>query len=867
MPEIDLFEEPTPTPTTAAPDLFGTATTGVEPVTQADVLDTTDIFGGEAAISPPTPAAAEPPPPVTDTGFVPRIVQREETVKGQFEDLFAQDDPISQMAQQRQLRVENRRGLLNTAAGQQRGELSAIQAELEIAGRDAATYARAAELNQSYEEAANLSEQSFEHNWNLNNQLQQNASTLSYQDFTQGIQASIQTFKEQSALLLQQLSSNLDLSDKDQQELLELTTVQHENTIREIEAQGEIAKASALEQIAARGSIEMDQLIKSSDLTIDQLIAKGDIDIGNVLTQIEAQHGYVIAQMIKSGEITIDQMVQQGEIDLELIKAQVRATHENKILEMTLGSQLNIQEIAAQGGVSQENLLAGISAQLTADQFRAVQNNEITLGQLVARGDIDMGLLTERMTTEQANALERMLVGQDLTLDQMAEQAGIDMDRLLSGIEAQLTADQVRMLVGNEITLGQLVAQGDIDMGLLASRLSTEHANRLTEMFTAGDLTIEQMQEQGDINRDNMIDQIQQQLSADKSMAATAQEFNLSLSQFQNNLSILRDAQQSYLRREEMGIQLQNDLVVLGEQTAAAITLSDLDHLESLNFLTRGTTEDIKRMTVANGFTQEQQDNALENVKQEILAREDSAVVLSNLDNNEARELSRLQGSIESYLTDQRSDLTIIENNSQFANRLIEIQAQTANQAQLNADTGARQLQTNYLIESGSMLRQAMQDIAQINTTEGLTANQQSQAINQVRTTLQSNLDFMQELYSTSPGWDPEWEYTPPDDLFTPPPNTPGFNPPGPGFDPGSRFDPDLFAPGGGGGTTSRSEIKTALNAGMQDRNTIKALLSDEDLLRQLTDSELQQVMDAAVRFGRNDRTALLQKIIGERDY
>ena len=542
MSEIDLFEDPV---TTKPPgvDLFAGADAGAPPT--ADVLETdpaaapTDVLEPDLGTAPAPTVAA--PPAIAPTTTTPREVQPEETMQGQFADLFAQDSPIMEIARQRQLRVENRRGLLNTAAGQRRGELSGIEAGLVIAGRDAATYARAAELNQSYEEAQNFAEQSFQHNWSLNNQLQQNASTLSYQDFTQGIQASIQTFKEQGALMLQKFTNNLDLSDQEQQELLELTTIRHENTIREIEAQGEAATRGALEQIAARGAIEMDQLIKGSELTIDELIAKGDIDIANVLTQMESQFGY------------------------------------------------------------------------------------------------------------------------------------------------------------------------------------------------------------------------------DQSLAQLGQDFNIELSEVQNNLSILRDAQQSYLRREEMAVQLGNDLTILTEQTSAAIKLSDLDHLESLDLLTKGTAEDIRRMTVANGFTKEQQDNALENAKQEILARTDASVILSQLDSAEAQELVDKQADIEANLIDQRSDRTIIENNSQFANRLIEIQAQTQAQKELDRQTGARQLQTNYLIESGALLRQSMQDIAQINTTEGLTVQQQRSAVQQVRTRLQSDLDFMQEMYSSSPLWNPDWAFTIPE--------------------------------------------------------------------------------------------------------
>ena len=653
-------------------DLFGPdAGAGV-----ADVIDTSDVFGGEGTAA-PDPAATEAPD-ITPVDRQPREVQPEETMQGQFADLFADDNPIMEIATQRQLRAENKRGMLNSGGGQQRGEMSGILAGLEIAGKDAATYARAAELNQSYEEAQNLAEQSFEHNWNLNNQLKDNAASLSYQEFQQGIQASIQTFKEQSALMLQQLKNNLDLSDKDQQELLELTTVQHENTIKEIEAQGEIAKESALEQIGARGAIEMAQLIKGSELTIDQLIAKGDIDIDNILVQLGAQHGYVIAEMVKGGEITIDQLVKQGEIDLELIKAQAHVTHQNKVLEMVLQKDLNLDQIAAQGGIDKDRVLSAIGAQLGADMVKAVQNNEITLG--------------------------------------------------------------------------QLVAQGDIDSGLLAQRLSTEHTNRLIEMYEAGDITIEQMILQKDLNKENMLDQISAQLSADKSMQKTAHEFNLNLTDFQFKLSTLRDAQQSYLRREEMGVQLQNELEILEERTA------------------------------------------------------------------DSKEIADHQEKIQKNLMDKQSDLNIIENNSQFANRLIEIQAQTAAQKQLSADSGARQLQSNYLIESGSMLRQAMQDIAQINTTEGLTSTQQTLAIQKVRQSLQRDLNFLQELYSSSPAWDPGWIYEPPPDLGIPPGGNPpedvdpGYDYPGPVFG-GENPPGDLYplpkedvvppkgpGPGGGGG-------------------------------------------------------------------
>ena len=862
MSDIDLFDDPTTQDSTSRADLFNAHIAEAEstarlaiPVTPDPAyappptdspLNPTDVFAGA---EPQTARGTTPLPEAVP--FTPREVQPQETVQGQFTDLFAQDNPIMELATQRQLRRENKRGLLNTGQGQRRGELSGMEAGLEIAGKDAAIYARAAELNQSYEEAAELAEQSFQHNQYLNQQLQDNASALSYQEFAQGIQASMQTFKEQSALMLQELGNTLDLSDQEQRETLEQMTLKHEQTVAEIEAEGELAKDSALEQIAAKGAIDMAQLIKSSDLTIDQLIAKGAIDIGNILTQMGEQHGYVIAEMIKGGEITIDQLVKQGDIDLVLIKAQVAVEHENKVLEMILQKDLNIDQIAAQGGIDKDMLLTQIGAQLTADQQRMLLDNTLTLGQLVKQGDIDMGLLTEKMSTEQVNAIERMLLGQDLTIDQMVKQAGIDKDMLLTQIETQLSADEYRMLLADEITLGQLIEQGSIDSGLLAQRLGGEQANTLEQMLLGQDLTLEQMAEQGGIDKDmlltqietqlsadeykmlladeitlgqlieqgtidsgllaqrlggeqantleqmylndemtlnqmmeqglidkdNMADRIQTQLSADQSMAHTANEFNMSLSEFQNGLAILRDAQQSILNREEMGVQLGNDIRILEKQTAAAITLSGVDFFEDQEMVDLQSLAQIKLLREQGILEGDRMEHALDLLREEILAREDSATILSGLDFEEAKKLADKQGEVEENLIGTRSDMQIIEDNSRFANRLIEIQAQTAAQAQSSAETNARQLQTNYLLESGALMRQAIQEIGVINTTEGLTPEQQTAAINVVKTQLEENLAFTQTLYESAPGWDPGWGVpSPPADLF--PPNEPPTEPP-----------------------------------------------------------------------------------------
>jgi hypothetical protein len=220
----------------------------------------------------------------------------------------------------------------------------------------------------------------------------------------------------------------------------------------------------------------------------------------------------------------------------------------------------------------------------------------------------------------------------------------------------------------------------------------------------------------------------------------------------------MRDAQQSILRINELEVDLRNNIEILKEQTAAAIQLSDVDFLEQIGAIEAQSAEQLRQMEQQQIYSAEQMDAQMDNVRAEILARTDSAEILSQLDHDEARQLAADQAQLQMQVSEKQSELKVLEDNASFANRLVEIQSQTASQIGVDSNAAARQLQTNYLIESGSLLRQAMQDIATANTTEGLNQAQQRHGVNEIKIQLSSNLKVLQALYQASPAWDTNFE-------------------------------------------------------------------------------------------------------------
>jgi len=79
-----------------------------------------------------------------------------------------------------------------------------------------------------------------------------------------------------------------------------------------------------------------------------------------------------------------------------------------------------------------------------------------------------------------------------------------------------------------------------------------------------------------------------------------------------------------------------------------------------------------------------------------------------------------------------------------------------ANGAQ-QGEAFARDLQQNYLLAVERRTGQFSSEVSTIYATEGLTAQQQQNAVNVARLNYQNDLAFIQAQYSASPSWDPSW--------------------------------------------------------------------------------------------------------------
>jgi hypothetical protein len=95
--------------------------------------------------------------------------------------------------------------------------------------------------------------------------------------------------------------------------------------------------------------------------------------------------------------------------------------------------------------------------------------------------------------------------------------------------------------------------------------------------------------------------------------------------------------------------------------------------------------------------------------------------------------------------------------NNEFTNSLASILAQATASEGLNTQNYIRSLQTQYLIESGAIMRQATMAIHDINTMEGLTTAQQHVATAEVMNKMKEDLALLESIYESSPYWDPNW--------------------------------------------------------------------------------------------------------------
>jgi hypothetical protein len=285
-------------PSTSAPSerqlmsLSGQPTPPAPPTAPAQTMQTM------AATAPPgQPAPTSAPAPGTTTTPVVSTpvlsqVQGNETVAGQLESLLKSGSPLLEQAKNRSIVESSSRGLQNSSIASQAGEQALISAAVPIAATDAATYSQRAQGNQTAQNQFGQAQQQFEHQGQLNTQdhlqrlveqaqagdinsrlqleqagynsslsAQENVqrleqlsregdiqATLSLQQFNQAtmlaaqaqgfaIDLSSQQFQQNQQLLVSEYAQRGALSSQEAAQEITRLNQQHENTLREIEAQ------------------------------------------------------------------------------------------------------------------------------------------------------------------------------------------------------------------------------------------------------------------------------------------------------------------------------------------------------------------------------------------------------------------------------------------------------------------------------------------------------------------------------------------------------------------------------------------------------------------------------------------------------
>lgn len=152
-----------PLPSYTAPVATGTDPATVPTKTPA-AIEAERLAKEQADAAAAAAAAAKVAPSyLTPADLTKRNVGTNETVSGNMNTLLDEDGQYIQDARNRSMMQMNERGLINTSIAGQAGQQAAIQAALQIANPDAATYGRAADYN------ASLSNQAAMHNMDAAN--------------------------------------------------------------------------------------------------------------------------------------------------------------------------------------------------------------------------------------------------------------------------------------------------------------------------------------------------------------------------------------------------------------------------------------------------------------------------------------------------------------------------------------------------------------------------------------------------------------------------------------------------------------------------------------------------------------------------
>lgn len=132
-------------------------------------------------------------------------VTPEQTVAGQFEELYDRDSPIFELARQRAIRQHLGSGGQNSAMAAGFGEVAAMDKAFQMAQQDAATYARSAEFNAAMANQYSLAEQRFIHNALLSDQAFEQAKSLQTQRIAAQLESIVLDYKGRSLLMDKEL--------------------------------------------------------------------------------------------------------------------------------------------------------------------------------------------------------------------------------------------------------------------------------------------------------------------------------------------------------------------------------------------------------------------------------------------------------------------------------------------------------------------------------------------------------------------------------------------------------------------------------------------------------------------------------------
>jgi len=170
---------------------------------------------------------------------------------------------------------------------------------------------------------------------------------------------------------------------------------------------------------------------------------------------------------------------------------------------------------------------------------------------------------------------------------------------------------------------------------------------------------------------------------------------------------------------------------------------------------------------------------------------------LSEQENLHNLQLAALQGDIQAGLALQQFgfDTELMEQDFGFRSELMDQELRNAlglgeaqqddmleqialnNQNTLDqiAANGNAELQTRYLTAVETRTGQFSFEVTQIYQTQGLTPYQQQAAVETARRNYLNDVQFIQDQYSSSPGWDPEWILESPTNPGTYPGTYPGI--------------------------------------------------------------------------------------------